>query len=493
MMKTATLDSLKIRLQHADLAGLERYQQVQRALRALILEGALPAGTRLPSTRQLATSLSLARDTVENAYLLLYRDGFIVRRPGSGSYVAEGIRRTLLGQSPAAKTVAPAAVLSQRGSQLAAAGPVADPQTAIPLVPGLPETRLFPFDVWLRLQRRVIKQHGSSVLLAGDPQGALPLRQAVATHLNLERGTRVDADQILIVGSTRQALFLCAHLLCDAGQPLFIEDPAYYGARKTLAAAGLTLQPVPVDRQGMQVARLPPVRGSCVYVTPSHQYPTGAVLALERRLALTAWAAANEGWILEDDYNSEFHDQGLPTACVHGLDAHGRTLYLGTFSKALFPGLRLAYLVLPPSLMPAFVAARSVMDGHSPLLAQLTLAAFMDGGHYQSHVRTMCKLYARRRDRLAAALVCHAGDGVECWVPSGGLHLPCLLPDADSERHSVVAAAAEGLQLLPLSSLYLGSDKRHGWLLGYAALGDAEIDNAALRLARILADSKKAT
>lgn len=419
MSKTFALETLKIRMGDADLAPLDLHLRIQRALRALVLDGDLDPGVKLPATRALAQLLGVARDTVENAYVQLQRDGFIARRKGSGSYVSETIGAELRGSArrrapqrerrATAQPAAPAAGLSRRGRAIFDSGGVADQQTIQAFATGLPETRTFPTDVWERLQRQVMKDHRGHVLLHGDPQGAEPLRRAIATYLNLERGARIRAEQIVVLSSTRQALFLCAQLLADAGKPILLENPGYFGARKAFEFAEARVVPIDVDAHGIRTDLLRADRSgaSCVYVTPSHQYPTGATLSLARRLDLTRWAAENGKWIIEDDYDSEFHYDGLPTACVQGLDRHGRTIYLGTFSKTLYPGLRMGYMALPDELVGAFSRARSIVDGHTPQVLQLTLARFMADGHYNAHVRAMRKLYAGRREAMLEAVGKH--------------------------------------------------------------------------------------
>jgi len=496
MAKAFELDTLKIRLNDADLQSLDLHQRIQRALRALILDGALDAGIKLPATRTLATSLGVARDTVENAYVQLHRDGYIVRREGSGSYVSDTVGAQLRGaasrrvklQDDKRGVPEPGAGLSRRGRMIFDSGGVTDQQAVKAFATGLPETRTFPTDVWERLQRQALKDYRANVLLHGDPQGAAPLRKAIAAYLNLERGAKVSADQILVLSSTRQALFLCAQLLVDAGKPILLENPGYFGAKKAFEAAEAKIVPIDVDGEGIRMDLLRADRSgaNCVYVTPSHQYPTGATLSLARRLELTRWAAEQGKWIIEDDYDSEFHYDGLPTACVQGVDKHQRTLYVGTFSKTLYPGLRMGYMALPHELVGAFTRARSIMDGHTPQILQLTLARFMEDGHYAAHVRAMRKLYASRRDAMLQALNTHLADIATALRPEGGLQIPCLLARGWSEAKTIRLAAAAGLQLPGLSRLYAGAEKRQGWILGYSSLTAHEIDTSVKRLSQAL-------
>jgi len=496
MQKTFAFDTLKMRLNDAQWQPLDLHLRIQRALRSLILEGALTPGAKLPATRVLSQSLGVARDTVENAYVQLHRDGFIERRAGSGSYVSEALGADLRGviqqrgkrPAPTRQTTEPGAGLSRRGRMLLDSGGIADSRIIKAFATGLPETRTFPTAVWERLQRKVAKDYRNHVLLHGDPQGAEPLRRAIATYLNLERGAKAAPEQILILSSTRQALFLCAQLLADAGKPILMENPGYFGARKAFEAAETHIVPIDIDTHGIRtdLLRADTSGAPCVYVTPSHQYPTGATLSLERRLDLIHWAQEYGKWIIEDDYDSEFHYEGLPTACVQGLDKYQRTLYLGTFSKTLYPGLRMGYMVLPPSLVDAFTRARSIMDGHTQQIPQLTLARFMEDGHYNAHIRAMRKLYASRREILLASIDKHLNGIVTALRPQGGLQIPCFLQAGWSEEKTIRQAATAGIQLLGLSSLYAGENRQQGWLLGYSALSAHEIAAAVSRLGNVL-------
>lgn len=482
------LDTLKIRIAAPELAALDLRVRVQRALRQLILDGVLAPGLRLPATRALAQSLGVSRDTVEMAYAQLRLDGYIQRQAGSGSFVSPTIGASLLGKPAVAPLSMPAqpVALSTRGARILASGGVADQQTVKAFATGLPETRAFPLDVWERLRRQAAGEH--HVLLHGDPQGAEPLRQAIADYVNLERGARATAGQVLVLSSTRQALYLCAQVLADAHGPILMEDPGYFGARKAFEMAQLRVVPVPVDAHGLSIAHLRADRSGAntVYVTPSHQYPTGATLALDRRLALTAWAAERQGWIIEDDYDSQFHYAGLPTACVQGLDTRQRTIYLGTFAKSLYPGLRIGYMVLPPALVQPMTHARSILDGHTPQLDQLTLARFIADGHFAAHVRAMRKVYAVRRDAMAQAVRRHLPHVVTAQLPPGGLQMPCLLHEGRVELDTLRLAAQAGIVLPGLSRLYATPPARGGWLLGFAALTPHEIDSGIVRLARAL-------
>lgn len=489
MFRRAQLESVQTFMDHPAQSGLPLHARIQRGLRQLIIDRSLTAGRPLPSSRTLAKSLGVSRDTVETAYAQLHAEGFIERRIGSGSFVCEltelSLRRGVL--RPSGRRTPPpasAARLSRRGTAMIQTGSARDPFTPLAFSPGVPETRLFPFAQWERLHRQVLREEGARALGHGDPQGDPRLRRAIADYVNLERGARAAADQILVLTSTQQALTLCAQVLMDAGDGVFIEDPAYFGASRAFDAAGLKRLPVPVDEQGLRTDVIlgSPASGRAAFVTPSHQFPTGRTLSLERRLALIQWAAAAGGWIIEDDYDSEFHYTGRPTACVQGLDPHDRTLYLGTFTKSLFPGLRLAYLVLPRALVGPMVTARSLMDGHTASISQLTLARFIEDGRFGAYVRSMRALYADRLEALDTAMKANLRHVATLEKPAGGLQAPCFLADGYTEAETLIQARRAGVHLTGLSSLHADGQGPPGWLMGFAASTPKEIQAAVERL-----------
>ncbi|KXU34071.1 GntR family transcriptional regulator [Cephaloticoccus primus] len=488
-------DSVKVWINDPAQEALPLHARVQRAIRELILDGAFAAGRPLPASRALAKALAVSRDTVEAAYAQLHTEGFIERRIGSGSFVSERARRApehTKTQPKGSRQQLAASQLSQRGSALFKSGGLSDFLQPRLLAPGVPETRHFPLPLWERLQRQVLKEYGTQVLLHSPPQGMEPLRRAIADHVTLERGARATPERVLILTSSQQALTLCATVLLDAGDRIFIEDPVYQGARKAFDAAGLKCVPVPMDADGLRVeylARAKPAshaQPKAIFLTPSHQFPTGATLALDRRLAVIEWARRQQGWIIEDDYDSEFHYAGKPTACVQGLDPHERTIYIGTFTKSLWPGLRIGYMVLPPALVAPMTVARTLLDGHSAPLPQLTLARFMKGGHYGAYVRTMRAIYAERHDVLAQLVRDHLAEFVEPRIPAGGMQLPCLFVRDIPEREAVEAARQAGIDLLGLSALHASRRHQAGFLMGFAAHTPRELKAAVKKLAKVL-------
>lgn len=488
MFKNAQLESVKAWISDPAHGALSLHVRIQRAIRRLILDGALAAGKPLPATRPLASSLGVSRDTVEAAYSQLHAEGFIERQVGSGSRVSERISALPSRTRQRSKPRGEQAELSQRGAAIARSGGVRNFQYPRAFAPGVAETRNFPLSIWERLERQVLKEHGTRALLHSAPQGLEVLRNAIADYLNLERGAQASGERILILTSSQQALALCATVLTDIGDQVLVEDPMYHGARKAIAAAGVECLAVPVDRHGMQVEdiieRAPDARA--VFLTPSHQFPSGTTLSLERRLAVIEWARQRRAWIIEDDYDSEFHYEGRPTACVQGLDPHDRTLYIGTFTKSMFPGLRIGYLVLPPQLVGPMTAARTLQDGHNASLAQLTLARFIEGGHFSAHVRTMRALYAARRDILAEQVQNRLGEFLTPQVPAGGMQLPCYFNRPMNEQAIVTAAQAVGVDLLGMGGLYARARNDVGFLMGFAAHTPAELASATGRLEKIL-------
>lgn len=468
MFKHALLESVKAGIADPAQAALPLRARVQRAIRQLILDGALEVGRPLPASRALAQSLGVSRDTVEAAYSQLDAEGFIERRVGSGSFVSQRAQRLPgSGQSPPLQGRS-AARLSQRGGAMFAGGGVRDFLAPRAFAPGVPETRSFPLATWERLQRQVLKEHGTRALLHSPPQGMQALRCAIADYINLERGARATPERI------------------------FVEDPVYHGARKAFDAAGLECVPVPLDDDGLCVEQLlaasqgPGATPRAVFLTPSHQFPSGTTLSLDRRLAVIEWARQNDSWIIEDDYDSEFHYDGKPTSCVQGLDPHTRTLYIGTFTKSMFPGLRIGYMLLPPALVAPMTVARTLLDGHSAPIPQLTLARFIDGGHFGAHVRSMRAVYAQRRDMLARLVREHLAEFVTPRVPAGGMQMPCVFIRDIPERAAVDAARRAGIDLQGLSALHASGRQGAGFLMGFAAHAPHELESAVMTLAQVL-------
>lgn len=488
MFKHAQLETVKAWISDPANGSLPLHERIQRAIRTLILEGTLSHGKALPASRALATSLNVSRDTVEAAYSSLHAEGFIERQTGRGSFVSSSARflkPRIRQHPPTAETRK--AKLSARGKVIYESGGIREFSSPRPLAPGIPETRLFPIPSWERLQRQVLKEYQHKILEQSPPQGMERLRRAIAEYVNLERGTRASAEQVIVLTSSQQALALCSHVLLDNGESIVIEDPTYQGAHKAFKAAGLHPVPVPLDEKGISVGALnsltEPARA--IYLTPSHQYPTGVTLSLDRRLAVIDWANRHAAWIIEDDYDSEFHYEGKPMACLQGLDAYNRTIYIGTFTKSLFPGLRIAYMIVPSELTEPFTMARTLMDGHTASITQLTLAKFLEGGHFGAYIRKMRNVYVARRDKLASLMDEYLSDYVVYATPAGGMQMPCHLRHGLSEKDIAAAARRADIDILGLTGLCAGSPVSTGFLMGFAAYTEREIEDAVKKLAAI--------
>ncbi len=465
--------------------GMGLRERLCAALRDAMRQGTLTQGARLPATRVLAQDLALSRVTVEAAYAQLEAEGYVVRRTGQGSFVAlqpEAAATPTRRRNTAARALTPTALLSRRGQGMVDTGGCMEPMRLQAFAAGSPDLRAFPHTLWRQLTNKRLRQAPEALMRYGDPQGREDLREAIAQYLVASRGVRCTAGQVLVLTSSQQALQLLATLLLDPGERVWIEDPGYRGARTAFAASGAQLVPLPVDAQGLVPDfSLPAPR--LIYLTPTHQYPTGHTLSLQRRMALVDYAQRQGCWIVEDDYDSEFLYDGRPTPSLQGLDDGARVIYTGTFSKTLFPSLRIAYAVLPEALVQPMVTARSVYDGHGPQLAQAVTADFMTQGHFAAHLRLMRQLYRSRRD-LLLDLVARKLPWATPRNSTGGLQISVTLPPG-SEAHLTRQAAALGIATPSLSSLHSQPAMADGWLLGYAALQPAEIEAAVAALSSL--------
>ena len=456
------------------------------ALRQAINTGALAGGERLPSSRILASDLKLSRITVEAAYAQVEAEGYLERQTGKGTFVSQSLPRALpLRNRNIVKSRV--ARLSTRGAKIVATGGCRDPQFPVAFAAGSPDLRAFPLKIWKQITARQLRIQGERLLGYGDPQGYLPLREALAGYLRHSRGVSCNAEQIVITTSSQQALQLLAMLLVDPGDAVWLEQPGYLGARNAFASAGAEICAVPVDEQGMSPGDASPVP-RLMYLTPSHHYPTGVSLSLPRRLHLLEYAKRHGSWIIEDDYDSELHYDGRPLPAMQGLDKHQQVIYLGTFSKVLFPSLRLAYAVLPPALVAPMVTMRTVNDGHSSQLMQAVTTEFMQAGHFASHLRFSRQLYHSRRDHLLAQIT-QKIDWLTPQVAAGGLQLAAYLPAGQEQYFSSLAAHA-GIETPRLSPLFADTAlpaplHQDGWLLGFSALTPAEITAAVNSLAML--------
>ena len=476
------------------------YRQLYDGLREMILDGRLPSGSRLPANRIMAQDLSLSRNTVATALQQLLAEGYVATRQGDGTYVAAELpdagperRRPEHFGADGAQPLGDVARhygLSRRGRALAAIIRV-NFASAAAFAPG-PDLSAFPFDIWARLLTRFWRRPGPDLTISHDAGGYPPLKAAIAAYLGAMRGVRCDPGQIIVVSGAQQAINLAAQVLLDHGDQALVEEPGYGGIRGALTAAGLRMALVPVDAEGMDIAageaRAPLARLACV--APSHQHPLGVVMSLRRRLALIEWARRRQAWILEDDYDSEYRYAGRPLAALQGLDPTGRVIYVGSFSKVLFPTLRLGYLVVPPDLVEHFVRARRVLDDHAAMLAQPVLARFIEDGHFAAHVRRMRRLYAGRQEALLDTAKRHLAGLLEIDADEAGMHLIAwpsgALAGAMDDQSITQAAAKAGVTTLALSTTYAGKPVRQGLMLGYAAHDEDAIAIAGRRLGEVM-------
>lgn len=471
-----------IRLQPGQ--GLAR--QLYQALRERILDGRLAGGTRLPASRELAGLLGISRNTVTRALDQLYAEGYVAGRVGDGTYVAELARQRLQRPTGSGEVASSPALQHLQRHHLAL--PPGGAPRAFRI--GVPAFDLFPFETWARLQARFWRKPSLARLGYGDPAGDGQLRELIAAYLRNARGLECDPGQIVITCGAQQAISLCAQLLIQPGDRVAVENPGYRAAGHAFAMAGAQLQGVPVDAEGLQVEALHGIDGCrLVYLTPSHQYPTGVTLSLPRRLALLAWAKREGGWIVEDDYDGEYRYSGTPLAPLAALDRQQRVIYVGTFGKLAFPALRLGYLVLPPPLAEAFARRLALDMRHSEVGTQAVMAEFIAAGHFQRHVRRMRQVARSRRDTLLREWPQAIAGCAPLPPVDAGLHLCVRVDSLARERQLVSAARAAGVEMNGLSGYWLegsveSEDARAGLVLGFAAVPEAQIVEAVAALHR---------
>ena len=462
-------------------------------MRRAILERRLKPGARLPSSRQMAEDLDCARGTVVLAFDQLVAEGYVVSQAGSSMSVAanlpdEMLTATPAGGSPGRPAVARPAVARRTRVLLAEAPPPvpAGPPLAFPT--GQPDREAFPFALWAKLLEREWRRPGIEAASAVHPFGHAGLREAIATYLGVARGFTCDPKSVVVTTGIRHGLSLFAQVVLDAGDTAWIEEPGFVGVREALAGSGVHAVPVAIDEAGFspEVARALAPDARLAVVAPAHHFPLGTVLGLQRRLELLSWAERAKGWIAEDDFDGEYRYSGRPLAPLRALDRAGRVAYFSSFSKLLFPALRLSFLVLPASLVEATERIMDRVSVRAPLMGQGALARFIADGHFATHLRRTRQLYAGRRETLLKAAARHL-DGLLTVAPDpGGMHViasPTLqIARRFDDAAVTAAAAAKGLTVQPLSVCYAGRARRHGLILGYAGTPEAEIDRALLRL-----------
>ncbi|SEI09569.1 PLP-dependent aminotransferase family protein [Tardiphaga sp. OK245] len=457
-------------------------RQLYDQLRAAILSGALPPGHRLPSSRDCALQLGLARNTVSTVIDQLAMEGYLDVAQGRRPTVAAAERKALLtGRNIAGKTPKPLGLSRWAERVQKSDWPFINKGRPLLLAPALADARLFPHDIWARCLRRAARR-GST----GDPAiNRASLRNALLRHLIAYRGVRAEARQIILMPSAQSALELIARVLLDAGDLAWVESPGYGGAYAALNAAGATMRGISLDGSGLSIKGRRD-RPRLIFVTPSHQHPTGRLMPVSRRQQLLAFANDIGAAIVEDDYDSEFHYDGRPVAALQGLDDNGRVFYVGTFSKPMFADVRSGYAIVPPDLADLFEKAQRHGSHIVPAPVQDALAEFIDDGHFAAHIRKMTRVYRSRRDHLLQALQVHAGDHLTIEPPAGGMQLLAHL-DLDRDDRTISARLAElGVTGRPLSMYFTGPVAGQGLFMGFSAWNEQEIDKAAAIVGQVL-------
>jgi GntR family transcriptional regulator/MocR family aminotransferase len=456
--------------------------QVYRQLREAILDGRLKTGEKLPSSRELALRLSISRNTVTAAYERLASEGYLDTSTGSGTYVSQSLAREPKRRVPDGAAVVPK--LSDFAQRLTFPGPIV-PRRDLPFDfrPGVPDLAHFPVDAWRRLTARQLRRLSKTLAYYGGPDGLPSLRQGIARAISHTRAVICTADDVIVTSGAQQALDLVTRVLVGCGDTVAVEDPGYPAALAVFRAMGARIAPVPVDRDGLVVDALPN-EARVVYVTPSHQFPLGVPLSLARRRQLLAWAAQRNAAVIEDDYDSEFRYGGRPLDSLQGLDRTGAVIYLGTFSKVLFPGLRLGYIVAPGPLRPLLLAAKWITDRHTEAVEQHRMAGFIAEGHFARYLRSMQKIYSARHAALLRALE-RRTPWLKPLPSAAGLHLTALLPRRFPVEDFIVRCAATGVGLYSIAPFYQIPPARGGLMFGFGACELADIDEGIRRMANV--------
>jgi GntR family transcriptional regulator / MocR family aminotransferase len=472
------------------------HAQIYDAYRSMIVGRGLAAGQQIPSSRALAAELKVSRIPVLTAYAQLLAEGYFESRTGAGTFVCS----TLPDQFTLSEVSAPRSANDRSGPR--AVSRVALRLPRYERLPWLgagaafsvsqPAFGEFPQQIWSRIVRRHSRNPDTRELQYTGPLGFEPLRETISTYLRTARAVRCEPHQIMIVNGSQQGLEISARTLLDPGSPAWVEEPGYWLTRHVLTAAGCRLVPVPLDDEGLNVsAGIRKCRkAKAVFVAPSHQYPLGATMSASRRLQLLDWAHRAGAWIIEDDYDSEYRYDSKPIASLQGLDHYSRVVYIGTFSKTLFPSLRIGYVVIPQDLVHRFAAVRYAMDISPPTFLQAVLSDFMSEGHFARHIRRMRLLYSERRTALVDGLRKEFGSELEIFGAQAGMYLSVILPKRFRDYEVATRAARENLLLQPLSPAYIGESPRQGFVLGFGNVTVEQMPEAIRRLKNVLRSEK---
>lgn len=466
------------------------YKRLYNAIRISILDGSLKPSSRLPASRDLAKMLALSRNTILTVYEQLLAEGYLLTRKGSGTFVSETLPDSYLSSASIAlnsEQKSQPVEFSKRGINLLKHAS-ASPQQWGAFIPGVPDVTTFPHHLFSKIQGRINRRPTPQDLTYGSQGGSPELRHALVDHLRIARSVRCDPEQILITEGIHQAIDLITRMLCNPKDHVWLEDPGYWGIRNVLRINDMTICPIPVDQAGMVLPKNVDEKPRLIIVTPSHQYPLGSVMSLRRRQRLLALAAKSGSWIIEDDYDSEFRFSGQPIPALQGLQKDAPVIYLGTFSKTLYPALRLGYMILPKPLANELKSAHSELYRGGHLLIQKALGQFITEGHYAAHIRRMRLLYARRRAFLSDLIVLHLGkEALSQFNTNAGLHLILNLPDSCDDQAICQKAGEQGVLVRPLSSYYmLEKNARKGLLMGFACVVEEQMAAAFMQLLAII-------
>ena len=463
-------------------------RQLAQALRSAIARGELRSGERLPSTRTLAASLKIARGTVVEVFDQLTAEGYLEARVGAGTRVAAALMDAAPALPPApVPPVAEAIDLPAPAARLIAAARALTPHPPVPFAIAVPAGGIAPDGNWRRLGNRVRASREAAPAGYHDPMGLLELRIAIAEHVRRARAVHCEPEQVIVTSGTQQGLYMAGRVLLSRDDPVWAEDPAYPGLTAVLDDLGLHTHRIPVDAQGMDVEHgldlCPQARAA--FVTPSHQYPIGMPLSMARRNALIGWAEQNRAWIVEDDYDSELRYAGHPFPSMQGL-CPSRVVYLGTFSKVLFPSLRLGYVIAPPALAEAFAGARAILDRHSPTTEQHVLAAYMKEGYFEAHIRRIRGLYAERRAILLSRLEHALPEACRIQPSDQGMHILLWLPEGTDDVRLAAHAMSAGIAVRAISPMYAGRPARPGLMLGFGGFPPDQLRAAVDEFVKLL-------
>jgi len=468
------------------------HRQIFDAYRTAIVSRNLFAGQQIPSTRALATELHISRIPVLNAYSQLLAEGYFETRTGAGTFVCSSLpdRMTACENTTVISAGTPSGPrpVSRRSTLLPRFNPAPWLFGRGAFSVGQPAIDYFPLQAWSRLVARHCRDVRATSLHFSNPLGSEDFRTTIANYLRTVRAVNCEPSQIMVVSGSQQALDISARVLLDPGDRVWLEEPGYRLTQQVLGLAGCHVVPVPVDEEGLDVSAGIKVcrRARAAYVTPSHQYPLGVTMSASRRLQLLEWAQSSHAWVIEDDYDSEYRYEDMPIASLQGLDRSSRVIYIGTFSKTLFPSLRLGYMVIPNDLVDRFVAVRLAMDMYPGHLYQAVLRDFIAEGHFARHIRRTRMLYSERRRVLIGAIAEEFGSLLQVFGAEAGMHLVAAARRAFNDREIAARAANQNLWLWPLSPCYLGKTSRKGFVLGFGSTPTRAIPQAVHQLRRVL-------